>query len=218
MDFRNRLVVISACGRSLSYNGGGNSGVVPTSILRKCALKFRIVTSAAFLWCVPGGTGSSCNLYFSCIVVFGVSDNSFSSMCFLGIIPACHSLNIIVLYARRSSLSFRLLMVLTSIVLLSISTITMIYLLPNCDRVGNCPIWSEKIVLPTSYSLVYMSRSLCPWSVAVLGTLKGARLGLVDLKFLLIGSDGLLASRWYLGNIWRRCIRLASAILRSYPI
>ena len=74
LDFRNRLIVISACGRSLSHNDGGKSGTVPASIPRKCALKFRMATSAAFLWCVPGGTSSSCILYSSCIIVFRDSE------------------------------------------------------------------------------------------------------------------------------------------------
>ena len=73
-DCCNRLIVISASDISLSHNDGGKSGAVPASILRKCALKFRIATSAAFLRCVPGGTNSSCILYSSCIIVFGASD------------------------------------------------------------------------------------------------------------------------------------------------
>ena len=34
----------------------------------------------------------------------------------------------------------------TRIALLSISTITMMYLLPRCDLVGNCPVWSVNMV------------------------------------------------------------------------
>ena len=106
-------------------------------------------------------------------------------MCFLGIIPACRSLNIIALYDRVSSSSLRLFIGLTSIALLSISTITMMYLFPSRERVGNRPVWSEKTVFLTSNTLVYTSRALCPCSVAVLGTLRGVCLGLVDLTFFI---------------------------------
>ena len=73
----------------------------------------------------------------------------------------------------------------TIIALLLISTIAMMYLLPRFERVGNCPFWSDKTVFLTLYTLVYMSRALCPCSVIVLGTSRGVRLGLVDLTFFL---------------------------------
>ena len=41
----------------------------------------------------------------------------------------------------------------TNIMLLSISTITMMYLFPCCDLVGNPPVWSKKIMFLTSYTL-----------------------------------------------------------------
>ena len=59
LDFHKKLIVIKACGRIMSHNDGGKYGAVPASILRKCAFKFRMATSAAFLGCVPGGTISS---------------------------------------------------------------------------------------------------------------------------------------------------------------
>ena len=141
-----------------------------------------------------------------------------SIICFLGIIPACSSLNIIALYARVSSSYLWSFMGSTSIALLSISTITMMYLLPRCEHVGNCTVWSENTLFLTSYTLMYMSRAFFPWSVAVFGTSRGICLGLVDLIFFLIGSDGILAYRWSLGNICRCSIWSASAILRSYPL
>ena len=107
LDCRNRLIVILACGRSLSHNDGGKSGALTASILRKCALKFRMENYAAFLRYLHDGTSSSCILYSSCIIVFRASDTSFSSICFLGIITARRSLNIIALYARVSSSSLR---------------------------------------------------------------------------------------------------------------
>ena len=185
LDYINRLIVISACGSSLSHNDDGISGAVPSSILRKCALKLCMETSVAFLWCVPGGTSYSCIFYSSCIIVFRSSDTSLSSICFLGIIPARRSLNIIVMYARVSSSSLRFLMGSTSIRFLSSSTITMMYLLLSCEYVGNCLVWSDKTVFLPLYTLVYMSRALCTWSVAVLGTSRGVYLGLVDQTFFL---------------------------------
>ena len=61
----------------------------------------------------------------------------------------------------------------------------MMYLLPCYERVGDCPFCSEKTVFLTSYNLVYTPCTLCPYSVAVLGTSRGVRLGLVDLNFFL---------------------------------
>ena len=203
LDWRNRLI-------------GGKYCAVPASKLRKCALKFHMNTSAAFSRCVPGGTRSSYILYSSCIIVFKASDISLSSMCFFGIIPALRRLRIMYLYAHVSSSSLWFLMGLTSIALLSIFPNTMVYLLPCCECIGNCPVWLDKTVFLTLYKLVYTSCALCPCSVAILGTLRGVRLGLVDLKFFLIGSDVLLESRWSLGSIWRRCVQLALAILLSY--
>ena len=132
MDCCNRLIVISACGRSLYHNDDVKYVALPASILRKCALKFCMATSAEFLWCVPGVTRSNCTFYSSCIIFFRGSYTSLSSICFLGIIPDCRSLNIIALYARVSSSYLRLFMGSTSIALLYISTIPMMYLLSSC--------------------------------------------------------------------------------------
>ena len=144
---------------------------MPASTLRKCALKLLIDTSAAVLWCVPGGTHSSCILYFPCIIFFGASDTPLSSMCFLGIIPTLHSLSIIDLYAHVSFSSLKFLMGSTSITLLSIYTFVMMYLLPHCEYVGNFPLWLERTVFLNLYMLLYTSRALCPCSVTVLGTI-----------------------------------------------
>ena len=161
------------------------SCAIPARTLRKCSLKYLIATSVAFLWCAPGGTSSICILYSSCIIVFRASDTSLSNMCFLGSIPAVHSLIIIARYARMSSSSLRLLMGSTSIALLLISTITMMNLFPCCECVGVCPVWYEKTVFLISYTLVYTPRTLCPCSVDVLRTSRGVRLGLVDIIFFL---------------------------------
>ena len=161
-------------------------------------MKFRIAASDKFLPCVTGGTSSSCILYSSCMIVFRYSGTSFSNICFLGNIPALHSLSIISRYARVSSSSLRFLVGSTSIVLLSISTITMIYLFPCFGSVGKCPVWSEKNVFLTSYMLMYKSRTLCPCSISVLGTSRGVRLGLVDLTcFLLVQM-----SFWRIVGFW----------------
>ena len=49
LDWQMRFTVISACGSNLSQRLIGKSSAVPANILRKCALKFLIATSAAFL-------------------------------------------------------------------------------------------------------------------------------------------------------------------------
>ena len=118
-------------------------------------------------------------------IVFRNSDTSLSNMCFLVIIPDLRSLSIIFQYARMSSSSLQFLMGLTSIALLSISAITMIYLFPCCECVGNCPIWSNNTAFLTLYTLAYTSCTLCPCSVHFLGTSRGVRLGLLDLTFFL---------------------------------
>ena len=142
-------------------------------------------TSAAFLRWVPGGTSSICILYSPCIIVFRGSDTSFSNMCFLVIISALCGISIILRYARVSSASLQLFMGSTSIALLSILTITMMYLFHRCDHVGNYPVWSEKTVFLTSYMLMYTSCTLHLYSVPVLVTSRGVSLVLVDLKFFL---------------------------------
>ena len=125
------------------------------------------------------------NFYSSCIIIFRASDTSLYNIYFLGIIPARLSISIIVWYARVSSASLRFLMGLISIALLSISTITMMYLFPCCERVGNCPVWLEKTVFLTLYTLVYTPCNLRPRSVALLGTSRGVHLDLADLKSFL---------------------------------
>ena len=184
-ECRNKLIVISAWGSNLSHSEDGKSCAVPERKLSKCALKLLMATSAAFLRWLPGGTSTVCILYSTCIIVFRDSDTSLSKMCFLGIISARRNLNIIVWYALVSSVSLRLLMGLTSIELLLISTMTMMYLFPLCKRVGNCPIWWDKTVFLTSYMLVYTSCTLRPRSVDVLGTSRGESFGLVYLTFFL---------------------------------
>ena len=56
---------------------------------------------------------------------------------------------------------------LTKMPLLLMSTMTIMYLLPVSDLVGNCPVWSEKIVYRTLYTVVNMSRCFVPLSVLV---------------------------------------------------
>ena len=62
---------------------------------------------------------------------------------------------------------------------------TMMYLFPRCDRVGNFHVWTEKTLFLASYTLVYMSCNLRPRSVGMFGTSRGVSLGLVDLTFFL---------------------------------
>ena len=82
LDCPRRLIVASACGSSRSHNVGGELVAVPTNMLRKCALKFRMATSAALRRWQPGGTNSSIIFYSSQMMVFIAFDTSLSRMCF----------------------------------------------------------------------------------------------------------------------------------------
>ncbi len=62
---------------------------------------------------------------------------------------------------------------LTKIALLSISTMTIMNLLPHWDRVGNRPVWSDNTVSHTSYTHVNTSRTFLPMSCNVLGCSSG---------------------------------------------
>ena len=97
---------------------------------RKWALKFHMATSAAFLRWQPGGVSFIAILYSSLIIVFIASGTSLSRMCFFGTIPACCKRVINTRYALASSWSFLLLMGSTKIALLSIFTMTIMYVLP----------------------------------------------------------------------------------------
>ena len=138
--------MISVCGSNLSHRFSGKSSATPANTLRKCVLKLRIATSAAFRLWHPGGTSSITSLHVTCMWCFMLSDTSLSSTCFRGVLPACRSLASNASYARIISSSFLFFIGSTSIALLSISTITMMYLYPRCDRFGNFPVWSENIV------------------------------------------------------------------------
>ena len=89
LDCRNRLSVISVCGRRWSHNEGGKSLAVTANTLKKWALKFGMAASAAFLWWQPGGTSSIAILYSSLRIVFIASDTFLSRMFFFGTIPTC---------------------------------------------------------------------------------------------------------------------------------
>ena len=70
-------------------------------------------------------------------MVFIAVDTSFSRIYFWGMMLACFSRSIVERYDLVISASVRFLMVSTRIALLSISTMTMIYLLTCLDLVGN---------------------------------------------------------------------------------
>ena len=71
------------------------------------------------------------------MMVFIAVDTSLSRIYFWGMMLACFSRNIVERYDLVISASVRFLMVSTRIALLSISTMTMIYLLTCLDLVGN---------------------------------------------------------------------------------
>lgn len=79
--------------------------------------------------------------------------------------------------------SFQLVMGSSSIAQLSISTITMTYLLPCSEQVGNCPVWS-KMVSQTLQTVVQMSCTFLPCKGVTLACLIGAVLCLVEHTFL----------------------------------
>ena len=101
-----------------------------------------------------GGTYSMSNLHVSHMWFFMFSDTSLSKKCFLGTMPACFSHSRSALYTRVISSSLQLFMGSTRMVLLSISTMTMMCLLPHCKCVGNQPVSLENMVLCTLYVLV----------------------------------------------------------------
>ena len=138
--------MISACGSSRSHRFSGKSSATPAITLRKCVLKFRIATSAAFRRWHPGGTNSISSLHVTWMWCFMLSETSLSNTCLRGLLPACCSRARSASYARIISSSFLLFIGSTRMALLSISTITMMYLFPLCDRFGYLPVWSENIV------------------------------------------------------------------------
>jgi len=132
------LIVISVCCESSrSHSEGGKSSMVLASTLKKCTLKFQITTSVALHLWHPGGTSSISIWHLLQMIIFIASDTSLSRMCFLGIMPARFSRCINVWYVRVSSWSLQLLSGSIRMTLLSIPTITMMYLLPCWERVGN---------------------------------------------------------------------------------
>ena len=130
-----------------------------------------------FVWRLPlRSCGGSLGDEFHCHLVF-VFDNCFH--CFqyfvvkdvlFGTIPACYKRVINTWYALASLWLFLLLMGLTKIALLSILTMTIMYLLPHWDRVGNHPVWLENTVWRMSYTRVNTSRTFLPVSCDVLGS------------------------------------------------
>jgi hypothetical protein len=95
---------------------------------------------------------------------FMFSETPLSSMCFFGTMPARFSQLRSASYALIISASLQLFMGSTRMALLSILTITMMYFLPCCERVGDWLIWSENMVLRILYALVYTSHVFLPWS------------------------------------------------------
>ncbi len=72
------------------------------------------------------------------------------------------------------------------VALLSIFTITMMYLLSQRDWIGNWLVWSENMVLHYMYVWVYTSCTFLPWRWEVLHVSSGVALTLVDRTFFLV--------------------------------
>ena len=146
LDWRMRLIVTSACGSSQSQSWSRKLSATPDRMLRKWALKFWMATSAALRLWLPGWTSSISMLYSSHMSSFRFAEILLSSTCLRGWMLVCLRRYISFLYACIISGSLRLDIGLTSMPLLSMSTMIMMYLLPDRERVGNCPVWSEKMV------------------------------------------------------------------------
>jgi hypothetical protein len=86
----------------------------------------------------------------------------------------------------------------TRMALLSISTITMMYLSPQRDRMKNWPVWLEYMVSRTMYVWVYTLRNFLPWRWEVSHVSSGVALTLVDCTFFLV---------------WFRCPFVVSIVL-----
>jgi hypothetical protein len=112
-----------------------------------------------------------------------ISDTSLSRTCFLWTMLACFSQNRSALYACIILASLRFFMGLTRMALLSISTITMMYLFPQRDWMGNWLVWLENMVLRTMYVWVYTLCTFLPWKLEVLHVSNGALFVLVDHIF-----------------------------------
>ena len=146
-----------------------------------------MVTFAAFLRWQPGGTSSIAILYSPVIIVFIASDTLLSRMCFFGTILACSNRVVNTQYALASLWSFLLLIGSTKIALLSISTMTIMYLLPHWDCVGNQPVWLENTVSCMSYTCVNTSCTFMPVSCDVFSSSRGDCVGcshVVGLAFV----------------------------------
>ncbi len=117
-----RLSVISVCSNRWSQRFWGKSSATPANTLRKCDLKLRMATSAAFRRWHPGGTNSMFILQVLQMWFFMFSKALLSSTCFLGVMPALFSRSNNALYARIISASLRLFIGSTKMALLSIST------------------------------------------------------------------------------------------------
>ncbi len=107
-------------------------------------------------------------------------------MCFLETMPACFNQSRSALYARIILASLPFFMGSKRMALLAISTITMMYLLPQRDWMGNWPVWLENMVLRTMYVWVFTLRTFLPWRWEVSYVSIGVALTLVDRTFFLV--------------------------------
>jgi hypothetical protein len=114
---------------------------------------------AALHWWHPVGTSSMSNLHVSQMCFFMFSDTSLSRTFFFGTMLAHFSESRSALCARIILASLRFFMGSTRMALLSISIVTMMYLLPLQDLVGNWPVWLENMALRTMYIWVYTLRT-----------------------------------------------------------
>ena len=86
-------------------------------------------------------------------------------------------------YARYILASVRFFMGVTRTALLSILTMTMMYLYPCCEWKGKRPFWSEYFLFLDSYALMEMSRSFFLWRFLALMVGSGMGLGFAEQTF-----------------------------------
>ena len=141
LDFPSRLMFSSAWGRRSSHLFIGKSVATPVMILNKFCLKDLMVTSDILCRWQYGGTilrAQCCH-----IRVFVIYEHSFSRMWHYGVILVYLILFRRIRYALCISVSVLFFIGATSVVLLFISTITMMYLYPCWEWKGKRPVWSE---------------------------------------------------------------------------
>ena len=200
-DYRSRFRVSLAWGRRRSHLCIGKSVATPEMMLKKFFLKDFMATSATLCQWQCGGT--SLRAQCCCIRVFMISEHLLSRMWHCGVIPVSLIILRRMRYALFIAVSVMFCIDVTSVALLLISTMTMIYLYPCWEWKGERPVWSEYVLCFASYNLKHISRAIFPRSIVMFVPGSGVALGLVESKSVGIGLDVLLVFPQFWGNVCR---------------